>query len=53
MLSHNQQQINQLITAQRRTENSLNMLTVEVRELTGRPKRGGTNGHTERRVDLQ
>lgn len=52
MLSQNQQQINELVRAQRRTEDSLNKLTGEVRELTAHMRRGTTNGHTKRKVDL-
>lgn len=53
MLSRNQQQINELVRAQRRTEDSLNKLTGEVRELTAHMRRGATNGHTKRKVDLE
>jgi hypothetical protein len=53
MLSRNQQQINELVRAQRRTEASLNKLTGEVRELTAQMRRGVTNGHTKRKVDIQ
>jgi hypothetical protein len=52
MLSRNQQQINELVRAQRRTETSLNKLTGEVRELTATLRRGGTNGHAKRKIDL-
>jgi len=53
MLSRNQQQINELVRAQRRTEASLNKLSSEVRELTGHMRRGAGNGYTKRKVDLQ
>lgn len=53
MLSRNQHQINQLVTAQKRTETNLNKLTGEVRELTAHMRRGGSNGHSKRKVDLQ
>ena len=46
MLNHNQQQINQ-------NQRQLNQLTQEVRELTAHMRRGATNGHTKRKVDLQ
>jgi hypothetical protein len=49
----NQQQINELVRAQRRTEDSLNKLTGEVRGLTAHMRRGATNGYTKRKVDLQ
>jgi hypothetical protein len=32
---------------------ALNKLSAEVRELTGHMRRGGSNGHAKRKVDLQ
>ena len=53
MLSRNQQQINELVRAQRRTGASLNKLTGDVRQVMAPMRRRATNGHAKRRVDLQ
>jgi len=53
LVNLNQQQINRLTQDQRRTEANLNRLSSEVRELTGHMRRGATNGHTKRKIDLQ
>jgi hypothetical protein len=52
MLNRNQEQINQLVASQKRTEASLQRLEKNVEILVNSLRRG-SNGHSRRKVDLQ